>query len=110
MVEVLATGDFYFINLLRARQATSSPKVSPFVRLGAGFGVGDPNTVNGNMARKMQNFALPMGLGLRMKVSDNLALTISTTRSGPLSPMPWMALLAQAQKTTTIGTAREVLG
>jgi outer membrane protein OmpA-like peptidoglycan-associated protein len=79
MVEVLATGDFYFINLLRAKKATKSPKVSPFVRLGAGFGVGDPNTVNGNMDKKKANFALPMGLGFRVNISDKMALNLDYT-------------------------------
>ncbi len=82
MVEVLATGDFYFINLLRAKRATSSPKVAPFLRLGAGFGIGNPNTVNGEKDTKKANFALPMGLGFRVNVSDKMALNLDyTTRA-----------------------------
>lgn len=82
MVEVLATGDFYFINLLRAKRATSSPKVAPFVRLGAGFSIGNPNTVNGDKGDKKANFALPMGLGFRVNVTDKMALNLDyTTRA-----------------------------
>jgi chemotaxis protein histidine kinase CheA len=79
MVEVLATGDFYFINLLRAKRATRSPKVAPFLRLGAGFGIGNPNTVNGEQDTKKANFALPMGLGFRVNVTDKMALNLDYT-------------------------------
>ena len=82
MVEVLATGDFYFVNLLRAKRATKAPKVSPFVRLGAGFGIGDPNTDNGEQDTKKANFALPMGLGFRVDVSSMVSLNFDyTTRA-----------------------------
>ncbi len=79
MVEVLATGDFYFVNLLRAKRATKAPKVSPFLRLGAGFGIGDPNTVNGDKDTKKANFALPMGLGFRVNVSNMVSLNFDYT-------------------------------
>lgn len=82
MVEVLATGDFYFINMLRAKRATRSPKVAPFLRLGAGFGIGDPNTVKGEKDTKKANFALPMGLGFRVNVSSMVSLNFDyTTRA-----------------------------
>jgi hypothetical protein len=94
MAELLVISDFYVLNLLRANTVGKAPKILPFLRFGVGFGIGDYTIVNGNTDPKPVNFALPIGLGLQLELTEKTAIvfdymsrvTFSDSLDGLTSP------------------------